>query len=228
LVTSKKRRVKMKREALISVRRWRTLIILMIIFLVTAGCASSGGVTDTGKGALLGAGGGALVGALVDMNGDPLAGALVGAAGGALVGALVGHHMDQTKQDLVKGLQPEINAGQAQVQVLPDNAIQVSMTGRTAFAPGSAVINQGFVPTLQKIASVVSKYGKMTIAVIGHPDAGGTVSEKQWLAYQRAEAVRVQLIAMGVKPILVAATDNPGNAYTDGRIEVILTPLRSS
>ncbi len=159
-----------------------------------------------GQGAAIGAGGGALLGALVDMHGDPLAGALIGAAGGALVGALVGHHMDETKQDLVKGLAPEINAGQAQVQMLPGNSLQVTMTGQTAFAPGSAVINPGFVPTLQKIAGVVSRYGKMMIAVIGHPDAGGTVEQQQWLAYQRAEAVRVQLIAMGVKPILVSAT----------------------
>jgi outer membrane protein OmpA-like peptidoglycan-associated protein len=218
----------MKHDTLIFAKRWNALIILMTIFLVTAGCASSGGMTDTGKGALLGAGGGALIGALVDMHGDPAAGALIGAAGGALVGALVGHHMDQTKQDLVKQLQPEINANQAQVQVLPDSALQVTMTGQTAFAPGSSVINPGFVPTLQKIAGVVKTYGKMTITVIGHPDAGGTVSQQQWLAYQRAEAVRVQLIAMGVKPILVSATDNPGNTYTDGRVELILTPLRSS
>jgi outer membrane protein, adhesin transport system len=91
------------------------------------------------------------------------------------------------------------------VEVLPGSSLQVTMTGQTAFAPGSSVINPNFVPTLQKIASVVSTYGKMTITVIGHPDAGGSVSEQQWLAYQRAEAVRVQLIAMGVKPILVSA-----------------------
>ncbi len=219
----------MKREGRISVKGWRSSVALMItIVLMVAGCASSGGMTDTGQGAVIGAGGGALLGALVDMHGDPLAGALIGAAGGALVGALVGHHMDETKQDLVKGLAPEINAGQAQVQMLPGNSLQVTMTGQTAFAPGSAVINPGFVPTLQKIAGVVSRYGKMTVTVIGHPDAGGTVEQQQWLAYQRAEAVRVQLIAMGVKPILVSATDNPGNSYTDGRVELILTPIQKS
>jgi len=219
----------MKREGRISVKQWKSSVANMIIIvLLAAGCASSGGMTDTGQGAVIGAGGGALLGALVDMHGDPLAGALIGAAGGALVGALVGHHMDETKQDLVKGLAPEINAGQAQVQMLPGNSLQVTMTGQTAFAPGSAVINPGFVPTLQKIAGVVSRYGKMTVTVIGHPDAGGTVEQQQWLAYQRAEAVRVQLIAMGVKPILVSATDNPGNQYTDGRVELILTPIQKS
>lgn len=209
-------------------RSCRASIALLIIAMMLAGCASSGGMTDTGQGALLGAGGGALVGALVDMHGDPLAGALIGAAGGALVGALVGHHMDEQKQNLAKVLEPEINAGQAQVQLLPGNSIQVTMTGWTAFAQGSSVINPAFLSTLQKIAGVINKYGKMSITVIGHPDAGGAVQQQQWLAYQRAEAVRVQLIGMGVKPILVRATDNPGNSYTDGRVELILSPVQIS
>ncbi len=218
----------MKDYSWICLRGCRASIALLIIALMLAGCASSGGMTDTGQGALLGAGGGALVGALVDMHGDPLAGALIGAAGGALVGALVGHHMDEQKQNLAKVLEPEINAGQAQVQLLPGNSIQVSMTGWTAFASGSSVINPGFLPTLQKIAGVINKYGKMSITVIGHPDAGGAIQQQQRLAYQRAEAVRVQLIGMGVKPILVRATDSPGNSYTDGRVELILSPVQIS
>jgi outer membrane protein OmpA-like peptidoglycan-associated protein len=209
-------------------RGGRAWAALFVIAVMVAGCASGGGMTDTGQGALVGAGGGALVGALVDMHGDPLAGALIGAAGGALVGALVGHHMDEQKQNLAKVLEPEINAGQAQVQLLPGNSIQITMTGWTAFAPDSSVINPGFLPTLQKIAGVVSKYGKMTITVFGHPDAGGTAQQQQWLAYQRAEAVRMQLIGMGVKPILVRATDSPGSPFTDGRVELILSPVQTS
>jgi len=211
----------------ILVRRRRPLIIATIIALMVAGCAANGGMTDTGKGAVFGSLGGAALGALVDMHGNPLAGALIGAAGGALVGGVVGHFLDERKQNLARDLAPEINAGQAQVQMLPGNAVQVTMTGQTAFAPGSAVINPGFLPTLKKIANVVSTYGKMTIGVIGHPDTGGTIAEQQMLAYQRAEAVRIQLIGMGVKPVLVTATDNPGNVFTDGRVELILTPLQS-
>ena len=218
----------MRHEALFSILGRRPLVALMIIALMIAGCASNGGMTDTGKGAVIGSLGGAALGALVDMHGNPWAGALIGAAGGALAGGVVGNFMDELKQNLSKELAPEINAGQAQVQMLPGNGLQVTMTGQTAFAPGSAVINPDFLPTLKKIAGVVSTYGKMTITVIGHPDAGGTAEQQQMLAYQRAEAVRIQLIGMGVKPALVTATDNPGNIYTDGRVELILTPLQTS
>lgn len=218
----------MKHGARISGMGSRSLVAVVILCLMIAGCASNGGMTDTGKGAVIGSLGGAALGALVDMHGNPWAGALIGAAGGALAGGAIGHFMDERKQNLSKELAPEVNAGQAQVQMLPGNALQVTMTGQTAFAPGSAVINPGFLPTLKKIASVVSTYGKMTVTVIGHPDAGGTAAQQQMLAYQRAEAVRVQLIGMGVKPVLVTATDNPGNAYTDGRVELILTPLQQT
>jgi hypothetical protein len=47
------------------------------------------------------------------------------------------------------------------------------------------------------------------------------------LAYQRAEAVRLQFIGMGVKPMLVTATDYPGSALNDGRVQLILTPITS-
>jgi outer membrane protein OmpA-like peptidoglycan-associated protein len=199
--------------------------IVLIAFTV-AGCAANGGMTDTGKGAVLGGGGGAALGAIID-TGNPLVGAVIGAAGGALVGAAVGHYMDKRKQDLEKTLAPEINAGQASVQILKDNSLLVSMTQQTAFAPQSAVINPGFLPTLKKIADVVSTYGKMTIGVIGHPDRQGTHGERQRLADQRAEAVRIQLLGMGVPPALVTASGNPNSQYMDGRVEVVLTPLVS-
>jgi outer membrane protein OmpA-like peptidoglycan-associated protein len=204
----------------------RYLMVLVLVTFAVAGCAANGGMTDTGKGAVLGGGGGAAIGAILDA-GNPLAGAVIGAAGGALLGAAVGHYMDKRKQDLEKTLAPEINAGQAQVQILKDNSLLVSMTQQTAFAPQSAVINPGFLPTLQKIAGVVSTYGKMSIGVIGHPDRQGTYGERERLADQRAEAVRVQLLGMGVPPVLVTATGNPNSQYMDGRVELILTPIVS-
>lgn len=202
--------------------RGRTAMIGVLAgTLSLAGCQ-----TDTQTGALVGGGGGALIGALVDHS-NPAAGALIGAAGGALGGALVGHFMDERKQDLQRELTPEINAGQITVQLLPGNALMVAMTPSTAFAPGSAVVNPSFIPTLQKIGGVVSRYGKMTITVIGYPDMTGTVMQQQSIAYQRAEAIRFQLIGMGVKPILVSASDNSGNPIIDGTVHMILTPVRS-
>jgi len=183
--------------------------------------------TDTGKGAVVGSVGGGVLGAFL-FESNPLAGLLIGAAGGALAGGLVGHLMDERKKDLTKALAPEINAGQAQLQILPDKAILVTMTGQTAFAPGSAMINANFIPTIQKIGNVVKTYGKTTIAVIGHPDASGTVEERTTLANQRAEAVRNLLLGIGVAPVLVTASGDPKSNYMDGRVELVVHPLVKS
>jgi outer membrane protein OmpA-like peptidoglycan-associated protein len=205
----------------------RTTAVVVLIAFALVGCAASGsGLTDTGTGAVIGGLGGAGLGALI-YHANPLAGALIGAASGAIIGGVVGHFMDERKKDLEKDLAPQINAGQITVQVLPGNSLQVTTTGQTAFAPGSSVVNQGFIPTLQTIAKVVRTYGKTTITVIGHPDAGGTAQERQTLANQRAESVRNLLIGMGVHPVLILSSGNHNSPYMDGRVELVITPVTS-
>ena len=202
----------------------------VLILFAAAGCASNSGLstmTDTTKGGILG-GAAERPSEPSLTSANPWAGALIGAAGGALTGAVVGHFMDDRKKNLEKALAPQINAGEASVQILADNALLVTETGATAFAPGSAVVSQGFIPTLRTIANVVNTYGKTTIAVIGHPDPTGTEAERRALANQRAEAIRTMLLGMGVSPALITASGNPNSKYMDGRAEVVIHPLISS
>jgi outer membrane protein OmpA-like peptidoglycan-associated protein len=131
-------------------------------------------------------------------------------------------YMDEHKKDLEKELAPEINAGQAQVRMLPDKTLQVTMTGRTAFPPGSAMINANFVPTLRKIAGVVNTYGETTVRVIGHPDPGGTVAERTSMANLRAEMVKNLFLEMGVSPMVLTASGDPDSNYLDGRVELVI------
>ncbi len=213
----------------------RKVIVGALAAALAGGCASGGSgsssgaggfmQTDTGKGVAVGGVSGAAIGALIDHT-DPWMGALMGAAGGALVGGLVGHHMDQQKQNLTKQLQPEINAGEASVQLTSGNAIMIDMTAKTKFNADSTNISPQFYSTLQKVANVVRTYGKMSIAVIGHPDAGGTTAERGTLANQRAEVVRSQLIAMGVPPALVVASGTAVSDYNDGRVVLMLHPIQ--
>ena len=57
--------------------------------------------------------------------------------------------MDTQRQNLAKTLAPEIDRGDVTVQMLQGNAVVVNMTGRTRFAPGSAVLNPEFLSALQ-------------------------------------------------------------------------------
>jgi len=210
----------------------RAIAAVLFAAALAAGCAGNGGggnvmQTDTGKGALFGGAGGAIIGGLID-HADPAVGILIGAAGGALVGGLVGHHMDTQRQNLAKALAPEVNNGDVTLQMLQNNTLRIDMTGQTRFAPGSAVLNPAFLAALQKVASVARTYGKVTITVIGNPDPGGGFAERQALANQRAEAIRLQLIGMGVPPILVTASGNPTSSYEDGRAQLMIYPVVGS
>jgi outer membrane protein OmpA-like peptidoglycan-associated protein len=206
--------------------------LLSLALLPGCGGGNGGGMggvmqTDTGKGALFGGMGGAALGAIID-HGNPWAGALIGAVGGSLSGALVGHFMDDRKKNLEQVLQPEINAGTASVTMLKDNSLLISMTRESAFQRGSTVVNPAFISTLNKVAGVVKTYGKTTISVIGHPDSGGSEAERRWISDQRAEAVRGQLLGMGVPPAAVSASGSPSSSYLDGRVELVLHPVRES
>ena len=199
---------------------------IMILFFCAA-CSGGGGfsnMTDTEKGGILGGAGGAALGAII-YHGNPLAGALIGAAAGVLTGGVVGHFMDDRKKDLTKALSPQINAGEVTLQVLKGNVILVTQTGETAFAPGSSVVKQDFISTLQTVAHIMKTYGKMTVDVIGHPDKTGTKAERQVLADQRAEAVRTMFLGMGISPALVRSSGNPNSEYLDGRVELVISPV---
>jgi outer membrane protein OmpA-like peptidoglycan-associated protein len=205
-------------------------VVALAAATLVSGCANQGGTggnfmqTDTGKGLLFGGASGALIGGLID-HGDPAVGMLIGAAGGALAGGLIGNHMDTQRQNLAAALQPQVNAGDVSIQLLQNNAIRLDMTGASRFAPGSAVLNPAFLSTLQKVASVARTYGKVTITVIGNPDPGGTWESREQLANQRAEAIRLQLLGMGVPPILVTASGNPRSTWEDGRAQLVIYPV---
>ena len=205
----------------------KTVAVGITILFICAACSGSGGfsnMTDTSKGGILGGAGGAALGAII-YHGNPLAGALIGAAAGVLTGGVVGHFMDDRKRDLEKSLAPQINAGEITLQVLQGNVILVTQTGETAFSPGSAVVKQDFISTIQTIAHIMKTYGKMTVDVIGHPDRTGTKMERQTLADQRAEAIRNMFLGMGVSSALVRSSGNANSNYLDGRVELVINPV---
>jgi len=73
--------------------------------VVLTGCVSPNGEPDnTGSGALIGAGTGALIGGA---NGRGGGGALIGAAVGAIAGGLIGHSLDQEQQERLRQQAPQ-------------------------------------------------------------------------------------------------------------------------
>jgi len=218
----------------------RLTIFVVIATFLLGGCVkdeygNSRPLTDTEKGAILGAVIGAGVGATQKKKHGNKA-LVIGAVGGALAGGAVGHYMDSQKKDLQKRLAPEIQRGAVSVESLPDNQLRISMTSETAFDVDSTRIKTGFHQTLITIAKVLNKYGKTELLIVGHTDSTGSAQYNQQLSERRAQAVEQFLLSSNVipqrlstygkgetQPIASNATDS--GRRMNRRVEIIVVPL---
>jgi outer membrane protein OmpA-like peptidoglycan-associated protein len=212
---------------------------ILIVTLLVAGCAADGSSSInrsyTEAGVVLGAAGGALLGA-VAYSPNRTKGVLVGAVGGALAGGAVGAYMDSQKKDLEKNLANEIKLKQARVDELPNHVVRVTMTGDTGFNTNSADIKPGFHTTMDKIADVVVRYGKTSLTIAGHTDDVGSAQYNQQLSERRAHSVaqyleskkvqpvRLQLVGKGETMPIASNTTESGRAE-NRRVEIYVEPI---
>ena len=221
----------------------RSIVSIVCMAIAVAGCTSTGSadgkrsMNNTETGALIGALGGAAVGAAVNKK-NRGKGALIGAVGGGLAGGAIGNYMDRQKQDLEKTLKAERESGAANVEKLPGDVIKITMTSQTAFDSGSSTIKAGFAPTMDKLAHVVTQYGKTTVTVVGHTDADGSAESNQQLSQRRAQAVTDYFKSKNVNPERLAAlgkgesepiADNRTDAgrRANRRVELLVEPVHA-
>jgi outer membrane protein OmpA-like peptidoglycan-associated protein len=217
-------------------------LVAILAGVALAGCAdgSGGGFSNRPLeswegGALIGAGVGAAVGAIA-YHKDRTKGAVLGAVGGGLAGGAVGAYMDSQKRDLEKNLAKEIQAGQAQIEKLPNNVVRITMTSQTAFDTNSSDIKAGFDSTMDKLADVVVRYAKTTLTVVGHTDNVGSNDYNQKLSERRAHAVAQYFESKRVNPMRLAISGKgetapvASNASESGRqanrrVEIYVEPV---
>lgn len=183
-----------------------SLALILALILALTGCAAGDGsriFTSKESGVLMGAAGGAVVGALAYKK-NRTKGALVGAVGGGLAGGVVGTYMDNQKRDLEKNLAQEIQSGQALVEKLPNDVVRITMTSQTAFETDSSAIKPGFNSTLDKLADVVVRYGKTSLTIVGHTDNVGSGPYNQGLSERRARSVAQHFESKNVDPVRLA------------------------
>ena len=183
-------------------------------------------VSNTAKGAGIGAAAGGVIGAIA---GDDEA-ALAGAAAGALIGGGIGQYMDRQEQELRR----ELASTGVRVQRNGDN-IRLIMPGNITFATGQSSVRPEFNSTLGAVARVLQKYDQTNVLVEGHTDNVGADQMNLDLSIARAESVGNYLAGQGVsvpriralgygetQPIAQNATDQ-GRAQ-NRRVEIQLTP----
>lgn len=193
-------------------------------------------LTDTEKGAMIGAVGGAVVGGALSKKKNRGKGVLLGAVGGGLAGGAVGAYMDSQKKDLEKVLAPERDSGAIIVERTAKDSLRVTMTDQTAFDVNSATLKPGFHSTMDKIANVLNRYGKTELTIVGHTDSTGSAQHNQALSERRAQSVhdyflerkvvaqRLQSYGMG-KDSPRASNDTADGRRLNRRVEIHIEPV---
>ena len=159
--------------------------------------ASCGTMNNTGKGALIGGGGGAALGAGIGalIGKGAAIGAAVGAAVGSGAGALIGKKMDKQKAELEK-------IENAQVSTVTDQnglqAIKVTFDNGILFKLNSSTLNAVSKTALSQFAASLKNTPETDITIWGHTDNTGTLAVNERISAQRAEAVADFLVQNGI------------------------------
>ena len=179
--------------------------------IVPVGCQSTGGMSTSGKNALIGgaAGGavGAGIGAILGGGKGTWIGALIGSAIGAGAGAAVGHQMDRQKNELEKeldNLRNEMNQKDSAIMVkeVTDSnnlkAIKVVLGNAILFNTNSYTLNPSAYAALSRIAYNLNQNPGTEITIVGYTDNTGSEQYNLTLSQDRADAVKNYLIGQGV------------------------------
>ena len=207
---------------------------------LTAGCASYTGQTNdpndpnrTKRGALIGAGIGAVAGLL---SGDDAVErrqrAMVGAGIGALAGGSIGAYQDRQEAELRRQ-----TAGTG-IDVSRDgDVIKLNLPDGVTFDFAKYDLKPEFYPALNTVAATLKEYNQTIVEVSGHTDSIGSDAANQTLSERRANAVagylvgqgvqreRLEIVGMGER-YPVASNDTDSGRALNRRVEIRLLPLQ--
>ncbi len=222
--------------------RSRKIILTMVTAMVfVSGCKTLDAYTreektsSTTKGALIGAGIGAVIGLI---SGDDAVErrqhALIGAGIGALAGGSVGYYMDRQEAEL----RAQLEGTGVSVHRNGDN-ITLNMPGNITFATSSSDLSPAFFDVLNSVGLVLDEYEQTVVEVAGHTDSRGTDAYNQALSERRANSVanyltgqgviRERLITVGMgERYPVADNGTLAGQQANRRVEITMVPLTAS
>ena len=217
-------------------RRHAMIAVALATSLAAAGCQTEDAYTgekktsNATKGALIGAAGGAAIGALTNKN-QRGKNALIGAGIGAAAGGGIGYYMDRQEEELRK----ELRAAGVSVERRGDT-IALNLQNDILFGVGSSTLSSRSEEVLRAVAIVLKKYDETRVNVHGFTDTTGTSARNEALSQQRAEAVAASLArngvssarlntrGMGETSLKVSTADNVAEER-NRRVEIVLEPM---
>ena len=198
--------------------------LTLSMMLGTTACASW---NNKEKGAVIGAGAGGAVGAVIgNQVGSTAKGAIIGAAVGGAAGAVIGHQMDQQAKSLDDDLD---GATVARV----GEGIVVTFDSGILFDFDSSALRQNARDNLQELADNLRQYSRTDVLILGHTDATGSDAYNQQLSERRAGSAASYLQSLGIagervstrgmgENDPVASNDTAEGRQQNRRVEVVI------
>ncbi|SFZ89916.1 Outer membrane protein OmpA [Flaviramulus basaltis] len=179
------------------IKKTGILLLAFVTVMSFTKCKSVQNANNKQKGAVIGATGGAILGAIIGNNvgkgGNGELGAVIGGVIGGGAGVLIGNKMDKQAQKI----EEEIPG--AQVERVDDGiVVTFDENSGVYFDTAKYNVNNASQETLNKLAGVFKEYPDTNILVVGHTDSVGSEESNMTLSKNRAYAVTNYLTGMGL------------------------------
>ena len=200
-------------------------ILALVLALAGAGCS---GMSNTQRGALIGAGAGGAVGAVVgNASGSTTKGVIIGAAVGGAAGAIIGSRMNDRAETLARELP---NATIERV----GEGILVTFDSGILFGFDSYALRTAARSNLSDLGRVLAEDSDdYELLVAGHTDNSGAEAYNQTLSERRAAAASDHLATHGIARTQIrtqglgemepmASNETPSGQEVNRRVEVAI------
>ena len=163
--------------------------------LFISGCADMN-MSDTQRRAAIGAGAGALGGAVLSSatGGKAGTGAVLGAGVGALGTYIWSQNMEKQKREMQQATQGT-GIGVVQTQ---DNQLRLDIPSDISFDTGRSDISRSFSPVLDRFANSLRENQNTDLRIVGHTDNTGSDAINNPLSMDRAASTRNYLTSRGI------------------------------
>lgn len=179
-----------------------TIIAIVSAAVLITGCSM---LNRTAKGTVIGAGSGAVAGAIAGKYfGDTAKGAIIGAVVGGASGAIIGRHMDNQAEELAKSIE------NARIDRLGEG-IAITFESGLLFGFDSSELQDAAKENLNKLAASLKTYPESNLMIVGHTDNVGSESYNMELSNRRSAAATSYLLSQGIAS---------NRIRTDGRGEI--------
>ena len=186
-------------------KKYNFMTLVMCLALVFGSCS-----TKTGTGALIGTGGGALLGGIIGkIAGNTAVGAAIGSAVGAGAGAIIGKHMDKVAEEARQVQNTKVE------EVTDANglkAVKVTFDSGILFDTNKAILNTASKNSLSKFSQVMKNNSACYVDVYGHTDSTGNDGINIPLSQNRAQSVVNYLESCGVPASQIQKIEGKGSS----------------